>query len=473
MAKPRLEQTRALLAQHGQEHVLRFHDELPAAGRQRLLAQLAGLDWGHLDDWIKTYVVSVPKCEIPTDLEPAPYFPAEPQTAAQRDLYAKAQREGEGLLRGGQIAAFTVAGGQGTRLGYDGPKGTFAISPVRKKPLFQLFAESLRRHGEIYGRPIPWYLMTSPTNDGPTRAFFAEHKYFGLAREHVTFFIQGQMPAFDFQGKLLLAAKDSLAMSPDGHGGSLRALHQSGALADMKSRGVLYISYFQVDNPLVSVVSPLFLGLHHLEQSQMSNRMLAKRDAFEKLGLFCRTGGKLQVIEYSDLPEALAVQQAPDGNLRFIAGSPAIHVISREFVEALNRGGFSLPWHRAVKKIPCVDAGGHAVSPTQPNGVKLESFVFDALPLARQTMILEAIRDREFAPVKNPDGQDSPASCRALMQAEFARWLEARGVQVPRRDDGQLTCTLEISPRSYVATADFQQAPLPTPPKPGTEVYLE
>ncbi len=463
----------ATLAAHGQEHVLKFVDELAEAGRRQLLDQLECLDWDRLGGWIRDDVLAPARDEIPDDLAPAPYFPAEAETAAQRERYTHARVAGEELLRQGKVAAFTVAGGQGTRLGYDEPKGVYPISPIKNKSLFQLFAESLWRHGEICARPIPWYIMTSAANDRATRAHFAGHDYFGLEPGNVIFFVQGQMPVFDFNGKLLLAARDRLAMAPDGHGGSLQALHRSGALADMRARGVDYISYFQVDNPLVSTVEPLFLGLHHLEGSQMSSRMLAKRDPFEKLGLLCLSAGRLHVIEYSDLPDELAVQTDATGKLRFLAGSPAIHVLSREFVEELNAGSFSLPFHRAEKKVPHAGDNGKPLEPGEPNAVKLETFVFDALPLARKTLILEAVREREFAPVKNAEGQDSPASCRKLLQEEFARWLELRGVRPPRKGDGSLDCTLEISPRSYVTAEDFARAPLPDKIEPGAEVYIQ
>ena len=461
------------LTAHGQEPLVRHLATAPAAARQTLEAQLAALDWSRFDTWVRDYVRQAPRVEVPADLAPASFYPAAPATPAQHELYACATATGEALLRAGKVAAFTVAGGQGSRLGYEGPKGGFPISPVQRKPLFQLFAERLLRHGEIYGRAIPWYLMTSPGNDGTTRAFFAEHQHFGLDPANVVFLVQGTMPAFGLDGRLLLAEPGSLALAPDGHGGSLLALHQSGALADMARRGVEHLSYFQVDNPLVAVVDPLFLGLHHLTGSEMSNRSLPKREPFEKLGLFCRTQGRLQVIEYSDLPAALATQTGPDGRLRFLAGSPAIHVLRRDFIERLNQGHFQLPFHRAVKKVPYVDGDGRLVKPEQPNAVKLETFVFDALPLARRTLVLEAVREQQFAPVKNPSGEDSAESCQRLLQEEHARWLRGRGVALPRTADGRLACTVEISPRAYATEADFQRADLGVYSfAPGATVYI-
>src|SRR5262249_3489734 len=195
--------------------------------------------------------------------------------------------------------------GQGTRLGYDGPKGEFPITPVKNKPLFQVFAEQLLAHSRNNGKPVAWYIMTSVTNGGPTREFFKKHNHFGYDEKNIVFFEQGMIPAFSMDGKLLLEARDSLALSPDGHGGSLRAIAKSGALADMKKRGIEHLSYFQVDNPLVHCIDALFLGLHDLTGSEMSSKTIPKAGPLEKVGNFCIGDGVLQVIEYSDLPEEL------------------------------------------------------------------------------------------------------------------------------------------------------------------------
>ena len=263
------------------------------------------------------------------------------------------------------------------------------------------------------------------------------------------------MPAIGYDGKLLLAEKDSLSLSPNGHGGTLLALRKSGALARMEAEKTDCISYFQVDNPLIPVVNPFFLGMHDLEKSEMSAIMLAKTGPFEKLGNFCVTNGHLEIIEYSDLPAELAESRNPDGTLRFIAGSPAIHMISRAFVEKLTAGGsLKLPWHRADKKVPFVDEAGNPVKPAEPNAVKLESFIFDAMPLASRTMVLEGKREDLFAPTKNPTGVDSVESCRAMLIDRDARRLEAAGVKVARDAEGKVAAEIEVSPRAVCDDAD-------------------
>lgn len=444
-----------VLKKHNQEHVLKFIDELNPTQSTELLHQLEQIDFDELDNLIDEYIKQTPEIKIPADLEPAPFFPIKAKDIQQEELYAQAVAKGKKLLQEGKVAALTVAGGQGTRLGFDAPKGTYPITPVKKKSLFQYFAESILRAGIKYGHEITWYIMTSGLNNEDTQKFFEENNYFGLNPENIIFFIQGTMPAVDYNGKLLLSDKDSLALAPDGHGGTLLALRRAGCLDRMKFDGVEYISYFQVDNPLVSVVDPLLIGLHALQESDMSAVMLAKTEPFEKLGNFCVSNNKLMIIEYSDLPDDLAKARNADDSLKFIAGSPAIHVLSRKFVAELSsEGHLKLPWHRADKKIKFVNDDGELITPEKPNGVKLESFIFDALQLAGKTMVLEAAREEEFAPTKNKTGVDSVESCREMLIERDAKRLERVGVKVPRDADGKAAVKIEISPLAVIDDDD-------------------
>ncbi len=427
----------------GQGHVLAFYDELPKEHQDLLRQQLEAMDFDQLNEWIETYVLKKPVFEFPSDLQPPEIVPSDGGPLAQ-----SAKKRGEELIAAGKVAAFVVAGGQGTRLGYEGPKGCFSSTPVVKKPLFRLFAEQIRAASIRYGVTIPWYILTSPTNDTATKAHFRQNDYWGFNPKDVIFVVQGTIPAIDFTGKLLLARKYRLAVSPDGHGGSLTALRNSGALDDMKARGIEHISYFQVDNPLVRCLDPLFLGLHDLAGAEMSAKALPKNDPMEKLGNFCVVNGKVNVIEYSDLPENLARSCLPDGRLKFSAGSIAIHLFQRAFVERLTEAGrCKLPLHRADKKVPYVDpATGQTVQPNEANAVKLEMFVFDALPLASKTLLLETRRAEEFSPIKNMEGADSLATSLHDQVRRWAKWLEAAGVSVPRDADGRIAAAIEISP---------------------------
>lgn len=446
------------LASIGQSAVLRFYDALDETGKAKLDGQLSSLDLDGLPALVDGYVKNKPTVELPKDIQPVKAYP----TASGDAIYTQAKARGLELLKQGKVAAFLVAGGQGTRLGYEGPKGEYPVTPVKNKPLFQVFAEQLQAAARVAGKPIPWYVMTSDTNDAATRAFFDKHNHFGLDKSLIRFFPQGMMPAFDSGGDLLLAAKDSLALSADGHGGSFRALRNSGALDDMKARGVEHLSYFQVDNPIVKVIDPLFLGLHDLTGSEMSSKTINKAGPLEKVGNFCVGDGQTQVIEYSDLPERLAQQTDSNGQRTFDAGSIAIHALRVSFVDRLTAPGSDLQliWHRADKKVPFVNEQGELVKPTEPNAVKLEQFVFDAIPLAQNPLIYTTKREDEFSPVKNADGNDSPATSRRDQIRLHARWLEAAGVSVPRKADGEPDCTIEISPLFASSAEELKMKPL-------------
>jgi UDP-N-acetylglucosamine/UDP-N-acetylgalactosamine diphosphorylase len=464
---------RAELERYGQAHLLRFWPQLNQHDRRLLLDDLAQLDLARCAPLIDTLVRNRPPHEVPRSIEPAPAYPATPAPGA-RDEYERAREAGRRAIAAGQVAAFTVAGGQGTRLGFDGPKGAFPISPVRNAPLVQLFAESLLGVERRYGCRPRWYVMTSPGNHADTLALFERHGYFGLRDDNVRFFPQRQMPAFHRDGRIAMTERHRVLLSPDGHGGSLWALAASGALADMQSRGIEHVSYFQVDNPLVHPFDPLFIGLHALTGSEMSSKAVSKVDDVERVGNFCLADGRLTVIEYSDMPESLARARNSDGSRRFDAGNIAVHVLARAFVERLAAGGGAgqLPWHRADKQADVIDEQGPVARPTAPNVpkpaatnvakpaatdvVKLETFVFDAIPQARNPLVLFTSREEEFSPVKNREGTDSPATARHDLVRRAARWLEACGRRVPRRPDGEPQQAIEISPAFALDLCDLR-----------------
>jgi len=460
-----------------QAQVFAFWDQLNAAQRAELAAQAAEVDLAEVERLNRTLVFKSAGGGANLEgLSPAPVtlLPANGGDAA---AWASARAQGEAALSAGRVAAFTVAGGQGTRLGYDGPKGTFPVTPVKQKTLFQVFAEKIKAAGARYGKPLHWFIMTSHANHAQTEAFFAEHKHFGLDRGRVHFFRQGRMPAVGFDGKILLETKDSLALSPDGHGGSLRALYRSGALDLMKAENVDTLSYFQVDNPLVRCIDAAFIGFHLAAKSEMSSKMVPKAYPEEKVGHFCLQDGKIVVVEYSDMPVAMQRETLASGALRYSAGSIAIHVIDREFARRmagggsqLSDGGYSLsggkqvapitsntqpiaagaapalPFHRADKKIVTVDAGGNPVKPEKANGVKFEMFVFDAIPYARNSIVIETARADDFSPVKNAAGVDSPQTCREDQLRQFARWFQGANVAIDTDATGLPRQAVEVSP---------------------------
>jgi UDP-N-acetylglucosamine/UDP-N-acetylgalactosamine diphosphorylase len=262
-----------------------------------------------------------------------------------------------------------VAGGQGTRLGYDGPKGTYPVTPLKNKTLFQVFAEKILAAGLRYGKPIHWFIMTSHANHAATEKFFRDNNHFGLAPSRVHLFRQGRMPAVTPDGKILLETKSTIAMSPDGHGGSLRALARSGALDLMAREGIDTLSYFQVDNPLIRVIDPAFIGWHLLRRSEMSSKTIPKAYPDEKVGHFCLQNNRHIVVEYSDLPLARQREIDPATNrLRYIAGSIAIHILDTNFIRRMAAGGpvVDLPLHSDAKINPTSDAAGNTRSPGAP-----------------------------------------------------------------------------------------------------------
>ena len=464
-----------VLKKYGQSHLLAFWGRLAPDRREGLLAQIDRLDFAQLDRWRTDFVLNSAPARPLANLIPAPSYVPRPTDATQSQKYTQARRLGEDLISQGKVAAFVVAGGQGTRLGFDGPKGNFPISPVKNKTLFQIFAETILAASEKYHTVCPWLIMTSPLNHAQTIDIFDASSYFGLDKKNVFIFQQGTLPNFSIDGKILLADKDTIASSPDGHGGSLRALYDSGTLDDMKKRGVEFISYWQIDNPLVNILDPLFIGLHSLDKAEMSSKAISKTGPLEKVGNFCLVDGKITVIEYTEfnlLPKEITHQKTADGSPAFL-GSIGIHVISTNFVERLNKHGFALPLHRAEKKIHHIDDNGRLIKSNQPNGVKLESFVFDALPLASKSIILQTIRSEEFAPTKNAAGVDSVETTRQMMVARAAGWLESAGVTVPGKPNGSPDCVIEIAPSFALTKEDVVRKQSKIPPiKPGDKIYL-
>ena len=471
----------------GQGHVLTFYDELNDAQQDSLLTEIEGVDWPEVVALIESHVKAKPQFKMPESIEPVPWYPYQVDDA-HRAKYIDAKRKGEALIKAGKVAAFTVAGGQGSRLGWDAPKGTFPATAIRKLPLFACFAEYIHNIQNRYDVAIPWYIMTSPLNHADTVKCFQDNACFGLDEKNLMFFPQAMMPALEMDtGKVLLAAKDAIALSPNGHGGSLKALFTSGAVSDMLQRGIEHISYSQVDNPIVRMIDPLFIGLHALDNADMSSKMLPKAYPKEKMGVLCIIDGKTSVIEYTNLPDELAEQRDANGELSFKCGNTALHAIRVDFVEKLNTrptetgtAGFALPWNRAEKKVACIDIdSAQAIKPESPNAIKLETFVFDALPLAESSIVYETDRVDEFAPIKNadtPEGEapakDSPESSKRLQTERAARWLEANRVTVPRKDDGSVDAVIEIPQVTAIYPEDLKGKDLPKKIEPGAEVLL-
>lgn len=446
-----MSKTREHFEINGQGHVFTFFDELTEPEQENLLKQASDIDLEELSGLVSSLVQNTgsKNDSIADSLEPAEFTPLPNSDGGNPSLWIEAREKGEAALRAGRVAAFTVAGGQGTRLGYDGPKGTFGVTPVLKKSLFQVFAEKILASSRIFGRPVPWFILTSVINHDQTVAFFKENDFFGLPEDRVHFFSQGLMPAVDADGKILMSNKGQIALSPDGHGGALRALVRSGAVRQMEADGIDTISYFQVDNPLVRCIDPAFIGFHLMNDSELSSKMVPKAYPEEKVGVFCQQNGQALVVEYSDLPERLAQERDDSGEIKFRAGSIAIHIFDRNFVDRLGSGrdeSAKLPFHLAHKKVPFIDESGSIHEPTEPNAYKFEMFVFDALPFAANPVIIETSRANDFSPVKNATGVDSVETSSADQLRQFARWAKEAGIALETDDTGLPPVTFEVSP---------------------------
>ena len=434
------EEAEKLLAKCKQEHVLAFWDKLDDAGRQALLAQIETLDPKSLAQCAS----ALTELAEPPDSSKG----KAPKVAVLKGKALKdAVAAGEEELRNGRVAALLVAGGQGSRLGYDGPKGCYQIGPITNAPLFYFHARKILARSLRYGKTIPFYIMTSEMNDAATKQCFEENNYFGLNKEDVFFFTQGMWPGMTKDGKVILDAPGHIFMSPDGHGGLLAALKRSGALRDMKRRGIKSVFFFQVDNPLVEIAEPAFIGYHVTQNSEYSLKLCAKRDPFEKVGVPMKFDEQYRMVEYSEMTEAQCTRTSKNGELYFLYGSPAIHVFDREFLE--REASKAMPLHLAFKKIPFVDEKGKVVKPAEPNGYKFEKFIFDILPNAKTAAFLAFEQKDEFSPVKNAEGGDSPATCKADMQAKWRRWLAEAGITLP---EGM---PVEIDPAYAVDASDI------------------
>lgn len=430
------------LKSHGQEHLLTGWDSLSAEGRSAFADQLRGIDFTQIAGLFAKK--DEPGTSLPTRDRIAPLTVEQPS--------ADATGIGEAALRRGEVAVLVVAGGQGSRLGFDRPKGMFPVGPVSGATLFRIHAEKVLALTRRYGKPVPFLVMTSPATHTETVAYFDRERRFGLPAGQVHFFQQGTMPAVDLaSGNLLLEKPGQLALSPNGHGGTLTALADTGLLARLKSQGVEHVFYFQVDNPLVNVCDPAFVGLHVGRGAEVSSKVVFKEKPEEKVGVLARIDGRCGIIEYSDMPKEMTEERAADGTLAFRAGSPAIHLFGVPFLERVTSGRQRLAFHLARKKVPHWDpTTGRAVTPDVPNALKFELFVFDALPMAERWLAVEAKREDEFAPLKNADGPDSLATCQALMIGQARRWLRSAGATVA--DDA----AVEISPTFALDAAEVK-----------------
>lgn len=420
---------RSRLLEAGQTHLIDHAKLLSGNALARFEAQLRSIDFEQLHRLYSGHESHVNWAELAARAQSPPAVLLDDP----RYTRAQARQRGVDALEIGEVAMILVAGGQGTRLGFDQPKGMFPIGPVSDRTLFEIIVHRLLATGKRYGKAIPLAVMTSTATHDATVAYFETHNFLGMPKEDLFFFQQGQMPAVDAEtGKVLLSGVGEIALSPDGHGGMLAALAGSGLLERLCVDGVRHLYYGQIDNPLLGVCDPEFLGYHFLSESEMTTQVVRKTDPAERVGVLAEIDGKMSVIEYSDLPPDAAALRDETGELKFWAGSIAVHAMDVEFLCRAAADATSLPFHRAIKKVPFINEEGKVVTPPQPNAMKFERFIFDLLPAAKNAIVVEGRREDCFAPVKNADGapSDTPSSSRAAISAQHRRWLEAAGAKV-------------------------------------------
>ncbi len=442
-----------------QEHVFQYWNGLNDAEKKILIEELGDVDFDLMN---KLYGKKTGISREDIEFEPADYIPLQDHGKQNKD-FETARRTGREYISKGKTAVLLVAGGQGTRLGFNGPKGMLPIGPVSGKSLFQIHAEKILFFSKKNNISIPWLIMTSKENHADTVDYFNSNKYFGLKKEDVFFFSQKMLPSLDTNGKLLLKTKNSLYMNPDGHGGALSALSSSGLLEELKNRKIDIISYFQVDNPLVNILDPVFIGFHILNRSDVSSKGIMKVSPDEKVGVFVKfKNGKTGIMEYSDLPREKQLAVDTNGKLLFCMGSIAVHCFKVSFIESvIFETKLSLPYHIAQKKIIAFQDGKEK----EVNTLKYEKFIFDTITLTSNNTILETRREEEFAPVKNADGVDSPKTARELMSNLYRKWLFDKKIAVPDN-----VKSIEISPL-LAAEADDLQDKIIIPAK--EKVYIE
>ena len=406
----KLKSVEQTLKKYGQEHLLaQYHRITDKKEAEAYLNSLLTINYQQVKDLFD-------KCEekpafTDSSIEPIEYVDKAALSEKDKEKYAKI---GAKAISDGKLAVVTMAGGQGTRLGHNGPKGTFDIGLDSHKSIFEILTDTMKEARDEYHVDIPWYIMTSEENNDQTVEFFEKHDYFGYPKSAVSFFKQGKLPMVSTDGKILIGEDGKIKEAADGHGGVFISLRKEGMLYDMKSRGVKYVFIGGVDNVLVKPVDSILMGLVEEEHADAAGKSLIKANPHEKVGVFCKRNGRPSVVEYSEISDEMAEETTENGDLKYAES----HILCNLFsVEAIERGSKKeLPYHIAFKKAAYIDEDGEVVKPTEPNAYKFEAFLFDAFENLKNMLIFRVKREEEFAPVKNAEGVDSPETARKLYE---------------------------------------------------------
>ncbi len=399
-----------ILKVHNQEHIIKLLNKLDGEKKDTLIRQIEKIDFNQLTE---LYENTKKEVEIKENkIEAIKYFDKEKLTYDEKNAFDK---KGEEIIRNNKYAVVTMAGGQGTRLGHDGPKGTFKLDVYGKgKYIFEILTENLKEANKKYGVTIPWYIMTSKENNEATEEFFKKNNYFGYDKNNIIFFMQGELPLLSLDGKLIVGKDMKIKEASDGNGGVFSSLRSTGALADMKERGIEWVFIGGVDNVLAKLADITLIGMTIEQNQDIASKSVVKANPHEKVGVFCKMNKHPKVIEYSELPTEMAEEVDTNGELRFGESNIACHLFKIDAVEKISKE--ILIYHTAIKKNTYIDEKGKEVIPTEPNTYKFEAFIFDAFDLFDDMSVLRVKREEEFAPVKNKEGADSPRTAKELYE---------------------------------------------------------
>lgn len=405
-----MQDTIDILREYNQDHIIRLLEKLDEEKKQELTKQIQGIDFHQIMELYNNTKKEIKFKE--SKIEPLKYLDKAKLTEVQRQEFDKL---GEEIVKSGKYAVVTMAGGQGTRLGHQGPKGTFKLDVYGKgKYLFEILIDNLKEANQKYQTTIPWYIMTSKENNKETIEFLEKNNYFGYDKKLVTIFTQSELPLVDEQGKLLIGKDFKIKEASDGNGGTYSSLRASGCLADMKERGIKWVFIGSVDNALLKMVDVTLLGMAIDKKVQIASKSVVKANPHERVGVFCKMNGHPKVIEYTELPENMAEERDENGELKYGESHIMCNLYTIEAIEKISKE--ILIYHSAHKKNSYIDENGKEVIPTEPNSYKFESFIFDAFEFFDDIAILRGKREDDFAPVKNKEGVDSPKTAKELYE---------------------------------------------------------
>lgn len=403
----KIKEVKDIIEKNNQTHLLSAFDELDKNKKEILLNQILGIDFDLMRELYENTKKPVELND--TKIEPISY---KDKYKMPKEEFEKYKEIGEKEIRDSKLAAVTMAGGQGTRLGHSGPKGTYMLGIDPDKSLFQILCESLKKANQEYQVIIPWYIMTSKENNKDTVEFFEKNNYFGYPKEKIKFFIQGELPMMGTDGKILLNEQGLIKEAADGHGGIFESMVKNNIIQDMKENKIEWIFIGGVDNVLVKMVDPVLIGLAKEKHVLAAGKSLVKAGPKEKVGVFCKKNGKPSVVEYTEITDEMAEERDENGELVYGESHILCNLFNINCLEEIGRN--KLPYHSAFKKATYRKENGEIVVPTEPNAYKFEAFIFDAFEKLEDMAILRVKREEEFAPVKNATGVDSPETARKL-----------------------------------------------------------